>query len=153
MIALNGVDFVRTQLTYKYYTQPYNITHMAPVTGGNKDGGTTITLFGRGFHEFEGKKTPRLARCRWTDGRTTDDTLAIYLSGSQLRCPTPSKPEPATHDLLVSLNSFDYDPTYFKFTFYTLEPYAAQGSNSNPNSNPSPSPTTLTLTLALTLTP
>ena len=122
MIALNGVDFVRTQLTYKYYTQPYNITHMAPVTGGNKDGGTTITLFGRGFHEFEGKKTPRLARCRWTDGRTTDDTLAIYLSGSQLRCPTPSKPEPATHDLLVSLNSFDYDPTYFKFTFYTLEP-------------------------------
>ena len=77
MIALNGVDFVRTQLTYKYYTQPYNITHMAPVTGGNKDGGTTITLFGRGFHEFEGKKTPRLARCRWTDGRTTDDTLAI----------------------------------------------------------------------------
>ena len=104
MIALNGVDFVRTQLTYKYYTQPYNITHMAPVTGGNKDGGTTITLFGRGFHEFEGKKTPRLARCRWTDGRTTDDTLAIYLSGSQLRCPTPSKPEPATHELLVSLN-------------------------------------------------
>ena len=27
---------------------------MAPVTGGNMDGGTTITLFGRGFHEFEG---------------------------------------------------------------------------------------------------
>jgi hypothetical protein len=51
MIALNGVDFVRTQLTYKYYTQPYNITHMAPVTGGNKDGGTTITLFGRGGPE------------------------------------------------------------------------------------------------------
>ena len=43
-------------------------------------------------------------------------------SGAQLRCPTPAKPEPATHDLLVSLNSFDYDPTYFKFTFYSLEP-------------------------------
>ena len=43
-------------------------------------GGTVITLYGKGFHEFEGKRTPQFARCRFTDGRHTDDTTAIFLS-------------------------------------------------------------------------
>ena len=47
VVALNGVDFVRTQRTYKYYTQPHNITSMEPVTGGTTFGGTIITLFGK----------------------------------------------------------------------------------------------------------
>ena len=58
VLALNGVDFVRTQQTYKYFDSPYNITAMAPVTGGTVAGGTVITLYGKGFHEFEGKRTP-----------------------------------------------------------------------------------------------
>ena len=87
IVSLNGVDFVRTQLTYKYYTQPYNITAMEPVTGGNTRGGTLVTLYGKGFHEFEGKRCieelacsenpipPKFARCRWTDGLTLDELL------------------------------------------------------------------------------
>ena len=122
VLALNGVDFVRTQQTYKYFASPYNITAMAPVTGGTTNGGTVITLYGRGFHEFEGKRTPQFAKCRFADGRTSDDTTAIYLSGSQLRCATPSKPDTATHELLVSLNGADFDPTPFSFGFYSLEP-------------------------------
>ena len=122
VVALNGVDFVRTQQTYKYYTQPYNITRMAPVTGGTAHGGTMITLYGLGFHEFEGRQTPRFARCRWTDSRTTDDTIAVHLSGTQLRCPTPPKPDTATHELFVSLNGADFDPTSFSFGFYSLDP-------------------------------
>ena len=133
IVSLNGVDFVRTQLTYKYYTQPYNITHMEPVTGGNTRGGTVITLFGKGFHEFEGKRCieelacsenpipPKFARCRWTDGLTLDDTPAILLSGTQLQCAAPYKPETGTHDLFVSLNGADFDPTNFRFGFFSLE--------------------------------
>lgn len=60
VLALNGVDFVRTQRTFKYFDSPYNITRMEPVTGGSTRGGTIITLFGRGFHEFEGKRTPQV---------------------------------------------------------------------------------------------
>ena len=81
-----------------------------------------ITLFGKGFHEFEGKKTPQFARCRFTDGRHTDESIAIFLSGSQLRCATPPKPDTATHSLLVSLNGADFDPTPFSFGFYSMEP-------------------------------
>ena len=43
VLALNGVDFVRTQQTYKYFDSPYNITQMLPVTGGTTKGGTIIT--------------------------------------------------------------------------------------------------------------
>ena len=133
IVSLNGVDFVRTQLTYKYYTQPYNITAMEPVTGGNTRGGTLVTLYGKGFHEFEGKRCieelacsenpipPKFARCRWTDGLTLDDTPAILLSGTQLQCAAPYKPETGTHDLFVSLNGADFDPTNFRFGFFSLE--------------------------------
>ena len=32
VFALNGVDFVRTQRTFKYFDTPFNISHMEPVT-------------------------------------------------------------------------------------------------------------------------
>ena len=34
-----------------------------------------------------------------------DETIAIFLSGDQMRCPTPPKPDTATHALLVSLST------------------------------------------------
>ena len=92
------------------------------MTGGTTKGGTIITLYGKGFHEFEGKRTPQFARCRFTDGRDVDDTIAIFLSGAELRCATPSKPDTATHELFVSLNGADFDPTPFSFGFYSMEP-------------------------------
>ena len=122
VLALNGADFVRTSVPFAYYTQPYNLTTMAPVTGGSTLGGTIITLHGLGFHEYEGTRTPQFARCRFTDGLDMDETIALYLSSSELRCATPSKPDTAVHDLLVSLNGADFDPTPFSFGFYSMEP-------------------------------
>ena len=94
---------MRTFQTWKYYDSPYNITLMAPVTGGSTKGGTVITLFGLGFHEFEGKKTalasaptPNYAAVRFDDGRESSDSKAFYLSGSQLRCATPVAPSEDT---------------------------------------------------------
>ena len=84
---------VRTQRTFKYFDSPYNITSMAPVTGGSTRGGTVITLYGRGFHEFEGKTADiRYARCRFTDGRDSDETIAIFLSGAQVGDTSPHLP-------------------------------------------------------------
>ena len=45
VVALNGGDFVRTGETFKYYADPYDVTGLAPVSGGTTAGGTAVTLY------------------------------------------------------------------------------------------------------------
>ena len=64
-VSLNGVDFIAdatAQMQYKFYDQPDYHVGLDP-TGGPRQGGTEMTLFGAGFHNFDAR--PDSARCIW----------------------------------------------------------------------------------------
>lgn len=136
-IAINGIDFVDTGMTFRAYAQPAvfgrqlapNATsHCATFfdarcatvlypTGGVEGGGTSVTLFGHGFAAFDGRAA--LAACEWGGAAITTPTR---LTDTEIVCPSAAaQPPPSTNThvaLRISLNGVHFVDTNLTFTLY-----------------------------------
>ena len=120
-ITLNRQDFLSTgRVTFEFYDQP-TLEALSPQSGP-VDGGTEVTVYGRGLANFGEKVLCRFSSLPGASGAPwISSTPAKVRDGGLLRCTAPAGPSAGPVMIEVTLNGNDYSDPISPFIYY-LQP-------------------------------
>jgi hypothetical protein len=134
-VSLNGVDFVDTGFTFRYFEQP-KLTDMTP-TSGPESGGTQIYIQGEKFSNIS---DPWNFKCRFSSNNRDIPPKyipAYYVNRTSIMCSSPGGwGRGDSVRVQVTFNGEDYSENNFTFFYYNIVKAFPRSGPSDGNGGP-----------------